>query len=117
MFLFFIPGLIIFLLAIIMYFTNHKYAFSLSTIAGYQLIIFATFAKIYSITHLKENSRHFEKIFKYINIETAGILGILAIIAGFLLLKNSIVALTLMVLGVQTIFSAFMMSILGIKEK
>ena len=117
LFLFFIPGTIMFLFSISMYFANHKYAFSLSIIAGYQLIIFAAFAKIYSITHLKENNRRFEKILKYINIETAGILGILAIIAGFLLLKNSILALTLMVLGVQTIFSAFMLSILGIKEK
>ena len=32
-------------------------------------------------------------------------------------IKNSILALTLIVIGIQTIFSSFMLSILGIKEK
>jgi len=32
-------------------------------------------------------------------------------------IKNSIIALTLITIGIQTIFSSFMLSILGIKEK
>jgi len=32
-------------------------------------------------------------------------------------IKNSIVALTLIVIGIQTVFSSFMISILGIEEK
>ncbi len=117
LFLFFIPGVIIFLLAIAIYFLNHKYIFSLLTITGYQLITFSAFSKIYSITHLGEENKAFSKLFKYITIETAGIIGILTIIAGFLVFKNSVLALTFMILGVQTIFSSFMLSILGIKEK
>jgi hypothetical protein len=76
-----------------------------------------------------------EKLFKYITIERACIAGALIILAGAVIFviiagkwiasdfgsldetKNSIIALTLMVLGTQTVFSSFMLSILGIKEK
>lgn len=150
LFLFFIPGLILFLLGVItmlwFYFGNpnffgvklfyHPMFLSASlTIIGYQLIIFSAFAKIYSITHLKEHSKFFEKFFRYINIERASITGIIICLLGagiyfFIIskwiftqfgslneIKNSVVALTLIVVGTQTIFSSFMMSILSIKEK
>ena len=117
MFLFFIPGIILFVFGTGLFLTVHKYASSLLIITGYELIIFAGFAKIYSITHLEEKDARFEKLFKHITIERAGALGILAIIAGFLVFSNSVLALTFMILGLQTIFSSFMLSILGIKEK
>jgi glycosyltransferase involved in cell wall biosynthesis len=117
LYLFLLPGIIIFIFGIAMYFLNHRYASSLLVITGYQLITFSGFSKIYSITHLGEQDKILEKLFKYITIERAGVLGIILVVAGFFVFKNSILALTLMVLGVQTIFSAFMMSILGIKEK
>jgi glycosyltransferase involved in cell wall biosynthesis len=117
LYLFLLPGIIIFIFGIAMYFLNHRYASSLLVITGYQLIIFSGFSKIYSITHLGEQDKILEKLFKYITIERAGVLGIVLVIAGFLVFKNSILALNFMILGIQTVFSAFMLSILGIKEK
>jgi len=130
LFLFFIPGFLMFLpgafLIFWFYFKNlYNLMFfpSLLTIAGYQLIIFSAFAKTYSITHLKESSAFMDKVYKYLSIERASILGLIIILAGlgasfgFAGIRNSIVALTLATLGVQTIFSSFMLSILSIKEK
>lgn len=106
-----------------------------SIIAGYQLIYFALFAKTYAITHMGEKSELFETLFKYITIESAGITGMAFILCGTALysfivyhwihqnfgslneIKNSIAALTLLVIGVQTISSSFMLSIIGIKER
>ena len=107
---------------------------SLLMISGYQLIIFSAFANTYSITHLKEESAFMNKTYKYLTIERASILGFLIIFFGFIIyffilkkwlnsgfgelneIKNSIVALTLITTGIQTIFSSFMLSILGIKK-
>jgi hypothetical protein len=99
---------------------------ALMTITGYQLIVFSMFAKTYSIVHLKEQSPIMDKLYKYITIEKASALGIIIAISGIVFyflapelneIKNSIVALTLITIGVQTIFSSFMLSILGIKNK
>lgn len=150
LFLFFVPGLIIFFLGVLsmlwLYFFSpqifgvklfyHPMFFSSALImVGYQLIIFTAFAKIYSITHLKERNEKLEKMFKYITIERASMAGIIVSVVGLVIyflifarwissgfsslneIKSSIVALTFIVLGVQTIFSSFMFSILGIKEK
>lgn len=149
LFLFFIPGLTIFLAGIISLFVFYFYnptifgitlyshpmfLSSLLTIIGYQLITFSGFAKIYSITNLKEENETLEKLFKYITIEKASIVGALVILLGLIIyiviasnwissgfgslneIKNSIVALTLLTIGTQTIFSSFMLSILGIKK-
>ncbi len=107
---------------------------ALLTIIGYQLIIFALFARTYTITHL-EDKAGFGWLYKYITIEKAGIagigMGVLGVAIYLLILlkwlktgfgplnevKNSILALTLITVGIQTIFSAFMLSILGIKER
>jgi glycosyltransferase involved in cell wall biosynthesis len=150
LFLFFIPGLILFFTGTLLmawfyfyspevfgikFFYHPMFLFSLLMTTGYQLIVFSGFAKIYSITHLSEENAGVEKLFKYITIERASIIGLLAIIIGacifaFVLskwinsrlgsldeIKNSIIALTLLTIGAQTIFSSFMLSILGIKEK
>ena len=108
---------------------------SILMIIGYQLVIFSGFAKTYSIVHLGEQDEKFEKLFKYITIEKASFLGILIVAVGFAVylaialrwlfsgfgalneIKNSIVALTLLTIGIQTIFSSFILSILVIKEK
>lgn len=150
LFLFLIPGIVLFLIGLIsmlaIYFGTLEilgiklyyhpmFISSLLMITGYQLVIFATFAKTYAITHLAEESHIMDRLYKYITIEKASILGILISIVGLVIylyiliswlnsgfqslneIKNSIVALTFIVLGVQTIFSSFMLSILGIKEK
>lgn len=149
LFLFFIPGFFMLLAGVltmfwfyfgspeilgIKLFYHPMFFSSLLMISGYQLIIFSAFAKTYSITHLKEESAFMNKIYKYLTIERASILGFLIIFFGFIIyffilkkwlnsgfgelneIKNSIVALTLITTGIQTIFSSFMLSILGIKK-
>lgn len=116
-------------------FFHPMFLFSSMIITGYQLIFFSMFAKIYAITHLGDNDPLFDRLFKIFTIEKAGVLGTaLALIgaciyakiflgwvnAGFGTLneiKNSILALTFVTVGIQTFFSAFMLSTLGIKEK
>lgn len=103
-------------------------------ITGYQLIIFSLFAKTYAITHLRDKPI-FDKLYRYVTIKNAGITGLLVlalgvgvyvkILSGWISsgfgalneVKNSILALTLVTIGIQTIFSSFILSILGIKEK
>jgi len=103
-------------------------------IVGYQLITFSVFAKTYAIFHLNETSP-LTKLYKYITIESASITGILITLAGAVIYlvvltrwinsdfgyieetKTLILGLTLGIIGIQTIFSSFMLSILGIKEK
>lgn len=149
LFLFFIPGLVLFLIGVVsmlwLYFGSPQilgiklfyhpmFPSALLIITGYQLIIFALFAKTYAIAHLGDTAI-FDKLYNYITIEKAGIVGIVLGILGIMIyaviffkwinsgfgqlheVKNSIIALTLVTIGIQTIFSAFMLSILGIKEK
>ncbi|MAG02463.1 dolichol-P-glucose synthetase, partial [Candidatus Pacearchaeota archaeon] len=95
-FLFFIPGLILFLIGIntllLLYFGKLKilgiqliihpmFLSSLLIIIGYQLIIFSVFAKSYAITHLKEPPV-LQKLYKYLSIEKVATLGIIATILG-----------------------------------
>lgn len=150
LFLFFIPGLILFLFGIetmlwfyfgadisgVRFYYYPMFLSLLLIILGYQLIIFALFAKTYAINHLGEKPI-FENLYKHITIEKASIFGISIIFLGIIIYlmiflkwlgtefqeftvtqtKNSIIAFTLIVMGIQTIFSSFMLSILGIKEK
>ncbi len=107
---------------------------ALLIIIGYQLIIFSLFAKTFAIVHLGDTPI-FNKFYKYITIEKASIAGVFLSVFGIIIyllifikwintgfgalqqVKNSIIALTLVVIGIQTIFSSFILSILGIKEK
>ena len=148
--LFFIPGTILFLTGVLtltlFYFGNPlilgkefiyhpMFISSALTVIGYQIIIFAGFAKIYAMTHFDEKNKFLEKIFRYITLEKAITVGTILTILGILIyifilhqwisigfgelnqIKNSIIALTLIIVGIQTIFSSFMLSILGIKER
>jgi len=113
---------------------HNMFAAALLIIVGYQLIIFSLFAKTYAITHLGDEPI-FDKLYKYVTIERVSVIGILLVLLGIIIyfragfgwardgfnnidqVKNSIMALTLIIVGVQTISSSFMLSILGIKEK
>ncbi len=150
LFLFIIPGLILFFIGTmgmtlvysgnihifdIELFVHPLFFFAVMIIVGYQIIFFGAFSKTYAITHLGDSNTILEKLFKNITIEKAGFAGIIIsgigasiylyifiawIKSGFGSLneiKNATVALTLIVLGIQTFFSAFMLSIVGIKEK
>ncbi len=107
---------------------------SMLIIVGYQLIFFGFFAKTYSMIYLEEKSSSMAFFLRHITLEKAlmsglAMAGISAIMylsifiqwlqSGFGELqevKNAIIALTLVVLGVQTFFSGFMLSVLGIKR-
>jgi len=149
LFLFFIPGLVMFFIGIetmlwfyfgspeilgLKLFFHPMFLSALLIIVGYQLIIFSFFAKTYAITHLRDENVFIEKLYKFITIEKASFLGIVITFLGGIIylwiffrwintgfgeldeIKNSIVALTLLTVGIQTVFSSFMLSILGIKE-
>lgn len=148
--LFLLPGAILFFLGFIsmlmLYFGNPQvfgiqlyihpiFLTSLLMIVGYELILFAGFARTYAITHLGDKDSFLEPLYRKITIEKAGIVGIILSLIGATIyififvkwirsgfgslneIKNGVVALTLITLGIQTFFSAFMFSILGIKEK
>lgn len=147
--IFFIPGLFLFLLGLIVmtliyfdifilfgkqFIIHPIFISSLFVITGFQLISFAGFAKTYAYTHLEENGLFIEKILKYMTLEKALILGFLVLLLGLIIfiyifitwinsnfggldqIKNSVIALTLIILGIQTISNSFMISILGIQE-
>jgi len=116
-------------------FVHPMFAASLAIVMGYQLAIFALFSKTYAITHLGEKSTFFERLFKAVTLEKAVAAGVVLALAGISIylfifaswvssgfssldqIKNSIVGLTMVILGVQTVSSSFMLSILGIKEQ
>lgn len=111
------------------------FIFAVMIMIGYQIIFFAGFSRVYAVNHLGDSDKTIEFLYNKITIEKASIIGLVLISTGLFIFifiltkwiasdfgalgeyKNSIVALTLMVLGIQTFFSAFMLSILGIKEK
>lgn len=150
LFLFFVPGLLLFLLGFglmfWLYFMSPEilgiklsyhpmFVSAVLVIIGYQVMLFSLFAKTYAITHFGEENRFIQSLYRYVTIEKASLAGILVVFAGVIIyitiffkwinsgfgaiqeIKLSIVALTLIAFGIQTIFSSFMLSILGIKEK
>ncbi len=108
---------------------------SLCIILGYELIFFTGFSRIYAVTHLGDTDKVIEKLFNFLTLEKAIALGSVIAVASIVVFvtifaqwigsglggldqtKNMIVALTLAVVGIQTIMGSFMLSILGIKEK
>ncbi|MGD2058073.1 MAG: glycosyltransferase family 2 protein [Anaerolineales bacterium] len=112
---------------------------SMSVVLGFQLILFAMFTKIFAISEglLPEDPR-LDRMFEYIRLE-AGLLGgavlfglgaVLSILAylrwsqeGFgdldpgRTFRIVIPAVLLIILGVQTIFSSFFLSVLGLKRQ
>lgn len=139
--IFMIPGILLFISGIIYFIlidktsVNSIFLSSAMIILGYQIIFFAVFSKIYAINHLGEEDKFFQKLFKIITLEKTSLLGILITLLGiifyFFILQNNLASetdwiketkiftllLTFIILGVQTVASAFMLSILGIKEK
>ena len=111
------------------------FAAALLILVGYQLIIFSAFAKTYAMTHLGDDSRLMNRLYRFVTIERASVVGgIITLLGGLLYgrivwqwvatgfgelheIKTAITALTLAVVGIQTITAAFMLSILGIKER
>jgi glycosyltransferase involved in cell wall biosynthesis len=117
------------------FFYHPMFLSSSSIVIGYQLIIFSLFAKTYAIAHLGEDSSSLRLLYQHLTLERALVAGFAialtgTIAFGLILLKwlttsfgamqevkNSILGLTLLAIGMQTIFSSFMLSMLSIKEK
>jgi len=122
------------ILGIVLYF-HPMFLSLLLLIVGYQAMIFTLFAKVYAVNHLGEKSPFMVKFFRFFTLEKASFLGGLLILSGLSIftlifsnwidsgfvslseIPNFILSLTLLILGIQTIFSAFMISVLGIKTR
>jgi glycosyltransferase involved in cell wall biosynthesis len=122
------------------YFGNFKIDFhpmilgSLLTILGYQIILLWFYTKTYGIIHLGEKDRLLDRIHKIINLEKGIFIGLAALAIGVIIaavimvrwlstgfgalfeIRNSIFAFTLIVIGIQTIFSSFFLSIIGARR-
>jgi glycosyltransferase involved in cell wall biosynthesis len=109
----------------------------MAVVIGFQLVAFALFTKVFAIAEgLLPDDPKFSRLFKFFNLEKGVLLGLAVLLAGILLflravwiwrlhnygaldyeqnLRRLIPAATLIVLGVQTVFSSFFMSALGLK--
>ena len=110
----------------------------MAVVIGYQLVAFAFFTKVFAIAEgLLPQDPKFGRIFKIFTLEKGLLAGLLVLLAGVVLilralwlwkqfgfgqlpstednLRRLIPAATLIMLGVQTVFSSFFMSVLGLK--
>ena len=111
---------------------------SMTVIVGFQLVAFAFFTKVFAIAEgLLSDDPKLSRVFKIFTLEKGIVLGLLVLVAGIILLawavwiwkqadygilpspeenlRRLIPAATLIVLGIQVIFSSFFMSALGLK--
>lgn len=108
-------------------------------LCGFQFAVFYGFTKVFAVTHrLLPRSHRFDSLFRYINLEKGLILGALMILTGIGLscyglqlwsnqdfgklearntLRVIIPAVTIIILGVQTVLFSFFFSILGLKDE
>ncbi len=115
------------------------YAATLSCLLGYQLIIFALFTKAFAVTEgFHPPPRYYEWIFDYVRLETGVVAGVVATLIGFVMLWMAVAGWRevgfggldpretmrqvvpgglLMTLGVQTVYSSFFLSILGLERE
>jgi len=107
---------------------------SLSAVVGYQVILLWLYAKTYAVNYLNERDRLITVINKLINLERGIFIGLMILILGVILnlniliiwinsgfgslseLRTAVFAFTLVILGIQTIFSSFFLSILGLRR-
>jgi glycosyltransferase involved in cell wall biosynthesis len=115
------------------------YASSLLCLLGYQLIVFAMFTKAFAVTEgFHPAPDYFGWIFNYVRLETGVVAGIVAALAGFATLwmavegwrevdfggldprttmRQVVPGGMLIMLGVQTVYSSFFLSILGLDRE
>jgi len=110
----------------------------MAVVVGFQLVAFAFFTKVFAIAEgLLPEDPKLTRVFKIFTLEKGLVAGLLILLAGFLMflralwlwqqvhfgllsstednLRRLIPAGTLIVLGIQAIFSSFFMSVLGLK--
>ena len=151
--LFLIPGLLLIALGLVGYgialpglsigratFSAHTLLFaSLAIICGYQSVLIAIFAKTFAVNEgLVPPSRNYERFYRVANLERGLVVGVVALVAGLVLLalavnrwrvadfgdldfastmKLVIPGATLAALGFQTILSSFFVSVLGMSRR
>ena len=115
------------------------YAASLLCLLGYQLVVFAMFTKAFAVTEgFHPPPSYYSWIFNYIRLETGVVAGAVTALAGFTMLWMAVQGWSevdfggldpretmrqvvpggmLIMLGVQTIYSSFFMSILGLDRE
>jgi glycosyltransferase involved in cell wall biosynthesis len=119
--------------------TNTLLVCGMSILLGFQLISFAVFTKVFAISEgLLPEDPALNRLFRVITLEVGILIGLIFSSAGLGLLIGAVVhwakqgfgelsypislrlvipAVTSLMLGVQIIFSSFLMSILGLKRK
>jgi hypothetical protein len=119
--------------------TNTLLVCAMSMLVGFQLVSFATYSKIYAISHgLLPQDPKIDMLFHKFRLENGIILGSIITFLGMLLmgvgayywerhgfgvisypksLRIVIPAVTLVTLGINVIFSSFFLSILGLRRK
>ncbi len=92
----------------------------LLVVVGYQVLLLGLFAKTYASVHLRQKSRLVDTINRYVTLETGIVIGLIALVLGAFLmifLKAFVPSLTILIIGIQTLFAAFFLSIIGIEER
>jgi len=111
----------------------------MQVIIGFQLVAFAFYTKVFAIAEgLLPDDPKLTRVFRVFTLEKGILLGLAILLAGMFLLfhalwvwrqadygllspeenlRRLIPAVTLVVLGVQTVFSSFFMSVLGLKTQ
>jgi len=112
---------------------------AMAVIIGFQTVVFAVFTKIFATTQgLMPEDQRLNKLFKYVKLETGLTVGVMLLLSGLgfsiyalsswrahlygpldptQTLRLVIPAVTLIMLGLQTVFSSFFFSILGLKRQ
>lgn len=122
--IFLFPGLLLLAagLALLFFFSSllNPLLSAFLVILGYQAILLSMFAKTYASVHLGQRSRIVDLMNRYLGLEKGVFLGLVLLLAGgaFIVARGLLLpSLVLLVVGVQTFFSAFFLSIIGIEEK
>jgi hypothetical protein len=111
----------------------------LACLLGYQLIVFALFTKVFAITEgFQPMPDYLERLFRHVSLELGIAVGLLLTLAGLATLAVAtwswsvagfgpleptrtmpvvIPGAILLVVGIQTIFSSFFLSVLGIRRR
>jgi glycosyltransferase involved in cell wall biosynthesis len=108
---------------------------SLLTIVGFQVLVTGFYAKAYAFTHrFAPDDRMIQVFYRYFSLEEWLLAGFLVFLAGLAIdgwifwtwvqhsfkdlfaVRPALLALTLMVIGIQLIFSSFLLSILNINS-
>lgn len=115
---------------------HFMFVFSLLTIIGFQVLMTGFYAKAYAFTHrFAPDDRLIQVFYRYFNLEEWLLGGFLIFLVGLIIdasilwdwiqsgyghlfaVRPALLALTLMVVGLQLVFSSFLLSILNINRE